>query len=399
MSLEGHADMPPAHEKINVLFIIVQMEMGGAERLVHTLASKLDRTRFAPSVAWFKGDAPLKEFSDLGIPLYHVPKVKRFDPAAMRQLSGIIKDNNIHIVNAHHFMPMVYAFYGAKLKKQARLFCTMHSEWECVELSWKWKKAGSALLKRSDGVICVTPNVAKAAQGVFNLPQSKTFIIENGVDIAASSSIALRAGARKTLGLKEHEKAIGIAANLKKVKNHIFLLRAFDALIKERTDARLVIMGQGFTGEADNTEDELRAFIKERGIGNKVLMTGYRPDVPALLSGLDVFCLCSRKEGLPISLIEAMAAGLPSLGADVEGIRDVIRHGKDGLLVPLDDVGALKNSLLALIADEAFSRAIGLEGKETVRQRYTLSGCLERYEKLFSERTTRGIIDKTCRTA
>ncbi len=376
--------MPPGREKINVLFIIVQMEMGGAERLVHTLASRLDRTRFNPSVAWFNGDEPLKEFSDLEIPLYHVPKIKRFDPATMRQLSRIIKDNGIHIVNAHHFMPMVYAFYGSKLKKQAQLFCTMHSEWECDELSWKWKKAGGALLKRSDGVICVTANVARSAQRVFNLPISKTFTIENGVDIAAPSSCALRAEARKTLGLHGNEKAIGIVANLKKVKNHIFLLRAFDALVKERPDARLVIMGQGFTGEADNTEDELMAFIREQGITDKVLMTGYRPDVPALLAGLDIFCLCSRKEGLPISLIEAMAAGLPTVGADVEGIRDVIRHGKDGLLVPLDDVGALKNSLLALIADDNLRRDIGIEAMKTVRERYTLRRCLDKYEELFS---------------
>lgn len=371
-------------EKINILFIIVQMEMGGSERLVHTLAARLDKTRFNPSVAWFNGEKPLKEFSELGIPLYHVPKIKRFDPAAMRQLSKIIRDNNIHVVNAHHFMPMVYAFYGSKLKKQARLFCTMHSEWESEELSWKWKKAGAALLKRSDGVICVTPNVAKAARRVFNLPQSKTFTIENGVDITASSSDYARSTARKTLGLYDNETAIGIVANLKKVKNHIFLLRAFDALVKERPDVRLVIMGQGFKGEADNTEDELRAFIRERGIGDKVYMTGYRPDVPLLLAGLDIFCLCSRKEGLPISLIEAMAAGLPAIGAAVEGIRDVITHGKNGFLVPLDDVDALKNSLLALIADDTLHSAIGLAAMQTVKERYTLKRCLDKYEELFS---------------
>src|SRR5437899_10014160 len=92
-------------DTINVLFVIIQMRMGGAERLLYNLVSRLDRSLFAPSVAWFAEGQPLTEFEDLEIPLYYVPKRRRLDWDAMEELGRIIRCNNVHVVNAHHFMP------------------------------------------------------------------------------------------------------------------------------------------------------------------------------------------------------------------------------------------------------------------------------------------------------
>jgi glycosyltransferase involved in cell wall biosynthesis len=97
--------------------------------------------------------------------------------------------------------------------------------------------------------------------------------------------------------------------------------------------------------DAENSEPEIRSYIKEKGLENDLLLLGYRSDIPEILSIMDIFCLTSFKEGMPLSLIEAMAAGLPVIGTDVEGIRDVIVQDRNGFLIDLDDISGMKNIL------------------------------------------------------
>ena len=175
-------------KKINVLFVMMHLKGGGSERLVHNLALKLDRRLFNPSIAYFFEDGALKEFSKDGVPLYHVPKTKRLDISTMLKLSDLIKKNNIHIVNAHHFMPMVYSFYGCKIKNNCNLIYTEHAKSEVDKISWRWQKIGGYLLNRSDAAVGVTGEVSEAIHNKFKLHSSKVFTIKNGVDLNAYRS-------------------------------------------------------------------------------------------------------------------------------------------------------------------------------------------------------------------
>jgi L-malate glycosyltransferase len=370
--------------KINILFVMVQMEMGGSERLVHNLALKLDRALFNPSVAWVYGDRILKEFSELEIPLYHVPKVKGFDIYAMYKIGKVIRDNNIHVINAHHFMPMVYSFYGCKISNHIKLFCTLHSEWEIERISWKWKAAGSCLLKRADGAVGVSSKVSEAIRENFNLSADKVFTIRNGVDLKIfSNRIDKRAVIRKEFNLEDNEKVIGMVANFKKIKNHAFMLKAFSGLTKKFAQVKLLLIGQGFKEDPQNSEEEILSFVNQNDLNRKVLLLGYRSDVSELLGIMDIFCLTSFKEGLPISLIEAMAAGLPVVGTDVEGIKDVVIHEKNGFLVQLEDVDGLRDALYRLLNDESLRERCGHESKSLVANTYSLERCINEYQNLF----------------
>lgn len=366
--------------KINILFVIVQMKIGGSERLVHTLVKKLDRGYFNPSVAWFYGDNILKEFADLQVPLYHVPKIKKFDFSTMKTLADIIKYNNIHIVNAHHFMSMVYLFYGCKVRNKCKLIYTEHSEWEIERIPWRWKKIGGYLLKHVDGAVGVNSNVTERIRAEFEPPHALT--IRNGVDLDAFSQ-SRNTPLKRELGIDDNEKVIGVVANFKKIKNHIFLLKAFRELVKNSMPVKLILVGQGFQGDPDNSEREIRDYVSEQGLNKNVLFLGYRPDISEILSIVDVFCLTSFKEGLPISLLEAMASGIPVVGADVEGIRDVIVGGKNGFLASLDDIEGLKDTLYMLLTDDSLRRKMGCEAKKMTTEYYSLNACLEQYQNLF----------------
>ena len=375
--------MEISDRKINILFLIMQMGMGGSERLVHNVVLKLDRKAFNPSIAWFYGDRILKEFQDLDVPLYHVPKMKRLDLGTMNELGKIIRNNNIHIVNAHHFMSMVYAFYGCKIKNHAKLIYTEHSEWEIDKISRKWEIVGSYLLDRADAAVGVSTAVSRQMKKKFRMPETKNITIQNGVDLETFSCCRSKTALRKKLGIARDEKVIGIVANLKKVKNHVFVLRAFNELVHDLNKVKLLLIGQGFEGDAENSEKVLREFVIEHNIGRNVVFLGYRSDIPELLNIMDIFCLTSYKEGLPISLIEAMAAGLPVVGTNVEGIRDVIIPNTNGFLVQIGDVKGLTNSLSALIQNDLLRQKFGEQSRILARESYSLAGCVKHYQDLF----------------
>lgn len=369
--------------RINVLFVMIQMEMGGSERLIYNLARTLDRAVFNPSLAWFYGDRVLDEFKELRIPLYHVPKAKRIDLSTMKTMGEIIARNNIDVVNAHHFLSLIYCFYGSKIKNNSGLVYTEHSEWELEQIPRKWRALGGCLLRRADALVGVSEAVSTRLQQTFNADPARTVSITNGAGQGAGIDRRRQHALRKELGIANGDRVVGIVANLKKIKNHKLLLAAFLELVRERQGVKLLLVGQGFDHDPDNSEPEVRAFIAANGLAKKVILTGYRPDVPDLLSLMDVFCLTSFNEGLPISLIEAMAAGLPVVGTDVDGIREVIVQGENGFLVPLGDPKSLKKALLTLLSDPELRRKFGNESLRTAKKCYSLDNCCGRYQELF----------------
>ena len=369
--------------RVNILFVITQMGMGGSERLVHNLALRLDRSRFNPSVAWLVGSETLKEYEDLQVPLHYVPKTKRVDFSTMRRLARIIDSERIGIVNAQHFMPTIYSYYGCKLGAKAALVFTAHSRWEIEDTSLKWRVAGGYLLRRIDASVGVSPDVSSAIQSVFKTKASQTVTIENGVDTDLFGREKDVQGLRGNLGLTDRDIVIGTVGNLKKVKNHLLLLQAFAKVSEELESVKLLIVGRGSMLESDDTEDDLRLFVDKHRLAERVLFLGYRTDIAGLLQVMDIFCLTSLREGLPISLMEAMAAGLPVVGTNVQGIRDVITPNVDGILVELGDVTALKIALIGLIRDEQRRNNLGRAGHEKAVQKYSLQRCVREYEQLF----------------
>ena len=247
----------------------------------------------------------------------------------------------------------------------------------------KWRLAGGYLLRHIGASVGVTPDVSSAIQRIFRLKKSRVVTIENGVELDRFKGKTDVRGLRTSLGLAAEDVVIGTVANLKKVKNHLFLLQAFAEVAEEDERVKLLVVGQGFKGEADNTEEELRQFVNNSRLDKRVLFLGYRTDVPELLKAIDVFCLTSLREGLPIGLIEAMAAGLPVVGTNVEGIRDAIVPDEDGILVEPGAISGLNNTLTYLIGNPAQRLRLGRAGREKAERKDSLQTCVREYEQLF----------------
>lgn len=373
-------------EKVNVLFVIPQVERGGTENLVLSLINGLNHNIFKSYLVYFHffGNFQfLNEFVEAGASVYQIPREKRLDFSTMLNIASIVKENNIHIVNAHHFVSFFYSYFGCKIGNQVKLIFTNHSCWEIENITWKSRLAGRLTLRNIDKVVGVTDEVTKRFIDTYHINSSKTCTILNGVDLDKFSLVAIRAKIRHELEVGDKTIIIGVIANFRKVKNHIFLVKAIEKLIRLNKDVKVVFVGQSFKNDPESSIEEVHNFIKSSGLGNKIILMGYRTDTPELLSSFDIFCLTSLKEGLPISVIEAMAAGLPVVGTNVDGINEVVIPGKTGLLVNLGDVDGLATALYTLIENTDLRHKMGQAARQRAEKKYSLERCISEYEALF----------------
>ena len=373
-------------EKINILFIIPQLEKGGSEALVYDVASRLDRDLFKASMAYFNfyGNEKFRDaFQKKGIRLYQIPKNGAADLSAMRKLARIIHKNNIHIVNAHHFVSMFYSFYACKIANHRKLVYTEHSIWEVEQVPLKWKFIGRLLSSQLDCIMGVSDDVTEALREKYHLQKENAITIRNGVDLEDRKETRDVREIRNEFDLASDTKVVMAVANFRKVKNHLFLLRGFKELLKECDNVRLFLIGQGTESDPENSEGDVRSYLAEHNLQDKVILTGHRSDVQDLLSIADVFCLTSYREGLPVSLLEAMSAELPVIGTNVPGIRDVIAHGESGILIELDDCKALKDAMAELLTNEKLKYNYGQAAKKVVEKHYSIKQCVDSYQDLF----------------
>ncbi len=365
--------------KTNVLFFLQTLRTGGSERLVMDLCGHLDPDKFNCSVAAFIDGALHREFEEMGVPATVIPirSAKQDALRTMRTVSGLIGRNNIHVVNAHHFTPFFYSFYGAR-RHRCKLFYTAHTRTEIVAINRFWSFLGGAMIRLSGAAIGISPDIGDAIKDQFGVGGSKVLTLTNAVNHRKFATAVDKEAKRKEIGLDGDDFVIGCVGNLRKQKNYPNLINAFKMVHARIPAAKLIIVGEGKRGH------ELKALIDDLGLQDSACLLGARSDVPEIMKVMDMYCLSSFFEGLPLSLLEAMSAGLPVVGTDVPGIQEVVEHGKTGLLVPSDDPGKLSEALLRMIGDEELARDLALRGREYVIKEHGFDTWIARYESLFS---------------
>jgi glycosyltransferase involved in cell wall biosynthesis len=365
--------------KTNILFILQTFRTGGSERVVVDLCRRLDRGRFnCFAAALIDGD--LRETLErMGVPtlLPRIRSARQDALSVMRGVSDFIGASAVRVVNAHHFTPFFYGFYGAR-RHGCRIFYTAHSRREVEVMDRSWRVLGGVLVRLADGAIGISPDVSEAVRRQFRLPEKKVLTLTNAVDHSRFAVDVDARAKRREFGIGENDRVIGCVGNLRWDKNYPNLIRAFGMLGERVRGARLVIAGEG------KRKEDLEALIAGMGLEGRVLLLGARDDVPEIMKAMDVYCLSSFREGLPLSLLEAMSAGLPVVGTDVPGIRDVIVDGDTGLLVPSDDPAKLSEALFKVLTDGDLARGLSERGLRYVLGEHGSERWVAKYEALFS---------------
>lgn len=328
---------------IRVLWLTKGLGPGGAERLLVSFARMADRERFDLRAAYLLPwkDHLVAGLADLGVPATCLKGGREADPRWVRRLRRLVRDAHIDVVHIHS--PLVAALARPALQALPRrhrpaLMGTEHNVWSSHHPATRW--VNRLTLPLEDITLAVSDEVRASMPA--RLAQ-RTEVVIHGVDV---DDIVRRRGerdaARAELGVEPDELLVVTVANLRANKDYPTMLAAARRLAEAGESVRFMSVGQGPLAEQlEQERDRL-------SLGERFRFLGYREDPIRVLVAADVFCLSSRFEGLPISMLEAMAAGLPVVATEVGGIPSVISDGKEGRLVPAGDPAALASAVADL---------------------------------------------------
>ena len=359
-----------------VLLLIKGLGRGGAERLVVDTVRYLDPTRSEVDVAYVLPwkCALVDEVRELGARVVCLGDARgRAWIPALRALS---RSRRYDVVHAHS--PVAGAAVRV-VARAARHVYTEHNVWDRYRTATRW--ANMATFARNDRVIAVSDGVRSSIRyaGPFRgrpLPPIET--LRHGVDPAGLERRASLSDGRAALAIPADVPLVTTVANFKPAKRHDVLLDAFARVRRRVTDAHLILVGTG------PLEARLRARAAELGVSGAVRFAGVRDDVPSILAASDAFALASRHEGLPISLLEAMALGVPPVVTAVGGCPEVVEDGVSGRLVPPDDAEALAGALAGVLEDGAARRRLARAARARA-SRFHVSTAAARIERIYDE--------------
>lgn len=368
--------------------VLHRLHFAGAEVLAADLSRKLrDRYRFVFLC--------LDEIGPLGHKLggegFKVVDLRRrpgIDFRVARRLRRVVRRYAIDLLHAHQYTPFFYAALsrGCGLGRQPPILFTEHGRHYPDVRKSRRVLANRLLLKPTDRVTAVGDFIRRALidnEGV-DPRRHPIGVIHNGIDPAEHRGVASpedRAAARAALGLGPDDHVLMQVARFHPVKDHATAVAAFARVAERDPQARLVLVGDGPQRAARQAQ------AAELGLAGRVRFLGVREDVPALLPAADVFLLPSLSEGISVTLLEAMAAGLPIAATEVGGNPEVVAHGETGLLSPRGDAAALAQNLLLLLHDSELRRRMGEAGRRRLLERFTQERMHASYARLYEEMT------------
>ncbi len=368
----------PAKRRINVGHIVHSLSIGGMERIVVTLMGGVDRRRFASSVYCLqRGGEHIGPLRRDGFKTLEFDKKPGINYSLPVRLARVLKKDNIDIVHCHNFGGLFYGLIGARMGNVPCVVYTAHGP----GFPHKWRQSWFQRLAFTDRVIAVSDHVRRDAVEKAGLKEDVVTTIPNGVDLTLYRRPSDDAIQKKKaeLGLEGFGPVIGTVARLSPEKDHATLIEAFSRLASIHTKARLVLVGDG----------EMMGELKERatrlGIGLRVDFLGSRSDVTELLPVFDVFALASKEEGLGITIIEAMAEGVPVVGTNVGGIPEIITDGETGVLVPPGTPDKLAEAIDKLLSNPVEAARLAAAARNTVEIRYDMCRMIEGYENVYED--------------
>jgi glycosyltransferase involved in cell wall biosynthesis len=355
---------------VRVAHIIHGLELGGLERLVVDLADRSRAFGIEPSVVSFGPDGPVRAWTEAAqVPMHWVGDVPGLSARALRRLAGAL--GGVAVAHAHDLGPWLNAVAARALVPRTRVLATFH---QLAPPSGLKRQAASLAARLSQALVACGREV-RAELASWAPPGTPLVTIGNGVSVPAAPEAGARAAARARLGLPEHAVAIGYLGRMHVEKGPDLLVQAITSHLRDLSDVHLVLVGTG----------PLAASLAAEAapLGSRAHLLGEVVDgAAALLAGLDIYAQPSRREGRSLSMLEAMAVGLPTVAHRLAAVQELHRDGESALLVPSEDVGALAGALRMLTLDPERRRAMGQCARERVRA-FSMDGMVEAYVRLW----------------
>lgn len=358
--------MPP----VTVVHLVSTLGIGGQEMVIHSLVSHTDRRRFRPIVITLHGGGPVADrIAALGVPVESLGDGTPSSLALVRRLVGRLRVHRPDILHTHNPAPHQIGAAARLIARVPALVHTKHGRNNFPTRLHRWKEQLAGRL--STLVVPVSADAATVARTSDHVPERKIRVIHNGIDTDGSPQASPFPAGRPP-------RAVHVA-RLNRVKDQKSLLAATRIVADRVPDFRLDIVGDG------PMNAELRRLATELRLDDIVTFHGMQSDVRPFLAQADFFLLPSLSEGIAITMLEAMCAGLPVVATDVGGNREVVRHDVTGLLVPVRNPEALAEAMLTTIANPDRAREWGGEGRRRVVAEFNIAQTVRAYEAAYLE--------------
>jgi len=352
-----------------IAYLVQGLGTGGLERVVLHLACEMVRRGHEVMICCYDRRGNLADEAEQGgAHVEVVPRKAGVDLGYVWRLARWFRRHRPDVLHMHNETAL---FYGTLAGKLARVPCLIYTEHDGVfprSLAARW--ANRTLVRWLTQAVAVSQAVRDLWCRHDGIDPAWVTVIPNGVP-----DIGEPVGGQSRC--ENGRFRIGCVSRLNREKGVDILIEAFARVHKQAPEAELVLVGDGVERTA------LGKQAAGLGVAEHVQFLGTRDDVPALLATFDVFVLPSRTEGLPMALLEAMAAGLPIVATAVGGVPQAIRHRETGLLVPAEKPEALAESLMSLFGNTTLRQSLGHAARRRFLEEYEVSHMTEAYERLL----------------
>jgi len=340
-----------SNNMIRVLYVVENRSFGGGERGFGQLSTNISIDRFQPFVAAHPGGKLEDVVSQAGIPFFPLDMSRRVNLKTISHLSTLISENGIDIVHSMGARADFFARMACRRQSSPAVVCTVAMLVEGFDVGvfrkTFYRIADRYSAKYVTQYIAVSKALKLRLVQERGVPTEKVSVVYNGVELDRyDPSLYDSVGVRRSLDINDDYPIIGTIGRLVYQKGLSYFLKAAELVYLEKKQVRFVIIGDG------PEETNLKQLAESLGISHVCMFPGLRFDVAKLLSTFDVFVLPSVLEGLPRTIIEAMAMKRPIVATNIHGVREQLRDNITGLLVPPADPKALAVAILNILHDQ-----------------------------------------------
>jgi L-malate glycosyltransferase len=364
---------------IRVGFVVHVMQVAGAEVLVRETIRRLGPA-IEPTIFCLDRVGSIgEELRQSGVPVICLDRRPGRDYRVSWRLARHLKSRRIQVLHAHQYSPFFYAAIAKRLlARPPKLILTEHGRHYPDHVS-PLRRAFNRLVldHQADAVNACIRFSGLALRDLDGFAGRRIRIIENGIDVDHYGPAADIRIARHAVGLDPHRHVLIHVARHHPVKDQAMLLRGLAIAVKSLPKLDLVMVGDG------PLRSDLESLAAELRIVDRVKFLGIRKDIPALLRAADAFALTSVSEAASLTLLEAMATGLPVIVTAVGGNPEIVRDGIDGLLVPRGDAAALGAAIQSLFGDPLRAQVMGGAARARTHERYRLDVTIQHYFELY----------------
>lgn len=354
---------------MKVLHLVGSLEMGGMETLIVEIAGLAKkRGSHTPVIGSLKESLSflVRRAQDAALEVVYFDHKRSF--MTVRHIAQFIKREKIDLVHTHNAVAHVKGAAAAR-KYKIPLVHTKHGN-VLPFRSWKSRWLNKRAARYAQKVVAVSDCVRETVIKGYGLSEEKVVRIHNGIDIN-------RFHPKQQYDLNEEVIRLGAVGRLSKEKDIPTMLKAFALVLKEFPQAELNIVGDGAQREV------LEELVDDLGIAVSVHFLGMRDNISEILPKFDLFLQTSLSEGISLTILEAMAAGLPAVVTEVGGNPEIITGGENGFLVPPKSPERAAEAVTALLGDQALRERTGRAARQRVEREFSLDTMVTKYEEIY----------------